>query len=339
MKAKTLGELAEHVGGRVLGDANLKITSAATLEQAGTGDISFLSNPRYTRHLKTTRASAVVIREEIDTPANLLVADDPYYAFTQIMVLLHGHRQHKKTGISPRSVIAETARIGKDVHIHDFVTISDNARIGDRSVLYPGVFIGPDTHVGADCIFYPNAVVYDRCRIGNRVIIHANATIGEDGYGFATHKGVHYKIPHIGRTILEDDVEIGAACAIERGALDETVIGKGSKLGDAVVIGHGTRIGPYCLFVPTSGVAGSATVGHHCVAAGRSAITGHVTVGNRVTIGGKAGVTSDLPDDMVVWGFPAIEAGLAKRAYSLIKKLPDMYKTLRKLEKQILKSE
>jgi UDP-3-O-[3-hydroxymyristoyl] glucosamine N-acyltransferase len=334
MKTRTLGELAEHVGGRVAGDEHLAISSAATLERAGTGDISFLSNPKYARLLKTTGASAVVVKGEMESPADLLIADDPYYAFSQIMVLLHGHRQHKKSGISPRCAVAAAAHLGDDVHIHDFVTISDNARVGHRCVLYPGVFVGPGAQIGDDCILYPNVVVYDHCRIGNRVIIHANATIGEDGYGFATHNGVHHKIPHIGRTVIEDDVEIGAACAIERGAMDETVIGRGTKLGDAVVVGHGTRIGPYCLFVPQVGIAGSTTIGHHCVAAGQSAVTGHVKVGNRVIIGGKAGVTGDLPDDAVVWGFPAFEAGLAKRAYSLIKKLPDMYKRLRKLEKR-----
>lgn len=335
MKTKTLAELAGHVGGRVCGDASLTISSASTLERAGEGNISFLANPKYAKLLRATKATAVVVGEEHESPAALLVVDDPYYAFTQIVVLLHGHRVHKKTGISSKVSIAETAVVGRDTHIHDFVTISDSVRIGHRCVLYPGVFIGPDVEIGDDCVLHPNVVIYERCEIGNRVIIQANATVGEDGFGFATHKGEHHKIPHIGRTLIEDDVEIGSGSAIERGAFDDTVIGTGSKLGDSVVIGHGTRVGPYCLIVAQVGIAGSTTLGHHCVAGGQVGITGHIRVGNRVTIAGQSGVMGDLPDGAVVFGTPAFDAKKAKRAYVVLKSLPDMQKSFRKLETRV----
>ena len=331
----TLGELAQHVNGEVIGEPETIIHSAATLESAGSQDISFLSNRKYIKHLGTTGAAAVVVGERFDVPKNFLLADDPYFAFTQIIILLHGHRQHPSFGTTHHASIAATAEIGKNTHIHDFVTIGANARIGGGCVLYPGVFIGPDTSIGKDCIFYPNAVVYDHCRIGNRVIIHANATIGEDGYGFATHEGVHYKIPHIGTVILEDDVEIGSGCAIERGALDETLIGKGTKIGDAVVIGHGTKVGSGCLLVPQVGIAGSTTIGNHCVVAGKAAIGGHLKIGNGVVIGGNSGVVNDIPDGQTIFGFPAFEASQAKRAYLRIRSLPEMYHKLRRLEKQI----
>jgi UDP-3-O-[3-hydroxymyristoyl] glucosamine N-acyltransferase len=335
MKTKTLAELAEYVGGRVVGNPNLKISSAATLEGAENGEISFLANRKYLKLLRTTKAAAVVVQEELESPAALLVADDPYYAFTQIVVLLHGHRKHKKFGISAKASIAESAALGKDVHIHDFVTINENVRLGDRCILYPGVFIGPDAEVGDDCVLYPNVVIYDRCKVGNRVIIHANTTVGEDGFGFATHDGVHHKIPHIGRAIIEDDVELGAACAIERGTLEDTVVSKGCKLGDAVVIGHGTRVGPHCLLVPQVGVAGSTTLGHHCVAAGQVGISGHLHIGNRVTMAAQSGVANNLADGAVVFGSPAFDANKAKRAYSLIKHLPETVKGVRKLEKRV----
>jgi len=332
---KTLGELAEYVGGRVCGDPNIKIKSAATLEQAGTGDISFLSNPKYANLLKTTKAGAVVVAKETESPAALLIVSDPYYAFRQIVVLLHGHRRHKKTGISKKTSIAKTSKIGTGCDIYDFVTIGDNARIGNRCVLYPGVFIGEETEIGDDCILYSNVVIYERCKIGNRVIIQANATIGEDGFGFATHNGEHHKIPHIGRTIVEDDVEIGAGCGIERGTLDDTIIGKGSKLGDLIAIGHGTKVGPYCLLVAQVGIAGSATLGHHCVVGGQTGIVGHIDIGNVVTIAARSAVINSVSDGQTVAGIPAIDANQAKRAYSLIQYLPEMRKSIRQLEKHL----
>ncbi|MHC4705857.1 MAG: LpxD N-terminal domain-containing protein, partial [Planctomycetota bacterium] len=196
MQTRTLRELAEYVGGRVCGDPSIGIKSASTLGRAGEGDISFLANNKYERQLRTTRASAVIVgKETANTSVPLLIAEDPYYAFMQIMVLLHGHRKHKKVGISSRASISDTAKVGADCHIHDFVTVADDARIGDGCIIYPCVHVGQGVQVGNDCIIYPSVAIYDGCQIGNRVIINANSTIGEDGFGYASHKGVHHKIP------------------------------------------------------------------------------------------------------------------------------------------------
>jgi UDP-3-O-[3-hydroxymyristoyl] glucosamine N-acyltransferase len=337
MEVKTLSELAQYVGGRVHGDANVKIKSAATLGRAGEGDISFLSNEKYEKQLLTTRASAVIVGK--DTVAtggvHLLVADDPYYAFMQIMVLLHGYRKHKKVGISPRAVISDKAKIGSDCHIHEFVTIADGAKVGNGCIIYPCVFIGENVQIGNDCTLYPNVVIYEGCRIGNRVIINSSASIGEDGFGFATHNGIHHKIPQIGSVVIEDDVEIGAGCGIERGTLNDTVIGQGSKLGDLVAIGHGTKIGQHCLLVAQVGIAGSTTLGHHCIVGGQAGIVGHINIGNNVAIGAQAGVINNVGDGKVVLGAPAIEANQAKRAYGLIQNLPEMRQNIRELQAQI----
>ena len=338
MQKRTLGQLAEYVGGKVDGDADIVIKSAATLDSAGPGDISFLTNRKYVNQLKTTKASAVIIKEETETTAALLIADDPYYALRQILVLLHGHRRHKKTGVSTKASIAKTAALGEDCNIYDFVTISDNVKIGDRCVLYPGVFVGTETEIGDDCILYPNAVIFDHCVIGNRAIIQANATVGEDGFGFATHKGQHHKIPHIGRVIIADDVEIGANCGIERGTLDDTIIGKGTKIGDQVAIGHGTKIGPHCLFVAQVGISGSTTLGHHCVVGGQAGIVGHINIGDGVMIAAQAGVANNVESGKALFGTPAIDANKAKRAYVMIAKLPEMRKAIRDIEKQLKNS-
>jgi UDP-3-O-[3-hydroxymyristoyl] glucosamine N-acyltransferase len=333
---KSLGELAEYVGGRIIGDPKVVIKSASTLGRADEGDISFLANTKYEKQIQTTKASAVIVGKETpNVSVPLLVAEDPYYAFMQIMVLLHGYRKHKKVGISPRAVISDSAKIGADCHIHDFVTVSDDAKVGDGCIIYPGVFIGRGATIGNDCIIYPNVVVYDECRVGNRVIINANATIGEDGFGFATHKGIHHKMPQIGSVIIEDDVEIGACCGIERGTLSDTIIGQGSKLGDLVAIGHGTRVGSHCLVVAQVGIAGSTNLGHHCVVGGQVGIVGHINIGNNVTIAAQAGVINNVPDGKTVLGAPAIEAEQGKRAYSTIQYLPEMRQSIRNLEFQI----
>lgn len=335
MQERTLGELAEHVGGRVRGDPNLVIRAAATLGRAKEGDISFLMNRRYERQLQTTKASAVIVACEADAPVALLVVEDPYYAFTQVMVLLHGHRRHKETGISPQASISPTAVLGDGCHVHPFVTIADNVRIAARCILYPGVYIGEGSTLGDDCILYPSVTIYERCTIGRRVIINAGSAIAVDGFGYATHDGVHHKIPQIGGVVIEDDVEIGSCCGIERGTLDDTVIGRGSKLGDLVTIGHGTRIGEHCLLVAQVGIAGSATLGHHCVVGGQAGIVGHITIGNNVTIGGRAGVINSVPDGWTVLGAPALEADKARRAYAILPGLPRMRQDIRELQRRL----
>ncbi|MHC4758780.1 MAG: UDP-3-O-(3-hydroxymyristoyl)glucosamine N-acyltransferase [Planctomycetota bacterium] len=338
MESKKLSELAEYVGGKVKGDANIIIKSASTLNRAGAGDISFLANPRYTKQLQTTKASAVIVdKERDDMKVPQLISEDPYYAFMQIMVLLHGHRQHKKVGVSKKASIADTAKIGSGCDIHDFAVISDDTIVGNNCTVYPNAYIGEGVQIGDDCIIYANAVIYDGCKLGNRVIINANATIGEDGFGYASYKGVHHKIPQTGIVVLENDVEIGAGCGIERGTLGDTVIGTGTKIGDVVAIGHGAKIGAHCLLVAQVGVAGSTNIGNHCIIGGQAGIVGHINIGNNVMIGAQAGVINDIPDKKIVIGAPAIEARQAKRAYSMIRNLPEMRQNIRNLTGEVNK--
>ncbi len=336
MQEKTLGELAEYVDGHVYGDPDVIIRSAATLGRAEQGDISFLTNRKYEKQLRSTNASAVIVGKDAPAAAvPLLIAEDPYYAFMQVMVLLHGHRRHKKNGISQKASISDTAKIGADCHIHDFVVVEDEARIKDGCVIYPGTYIGEGVQLGSDSILYPNVAVYSGCKIGNRVIINANSTIGQDGFGFATHKGVHHKIPQTGSVVIEDDVEIGTCCGIEGGTLSDTFVGHGSKIGDSVTVGHGTRIGPHCLLVAQVGIAGSTTLGHHCTVGGQVGIVGHINIGNNVTIAAKAGVINNIADNKVVLGAPAVEASMGRRAYSMIQYLPEMRQNIRDLQNQI----
>ena len=316
----TLDELARALGAELVGNGSIEIESANTLDAAGPGQISFLSNPRYNKQLETTRASAVVVAPNIKSAAvPLLKHKNPYYAFAQAVVRLHGYRQHPHAGIHPRA------------------NVDPSAVIGENTVIYPGVYVGPRTRIGRDCILYPNAVIYNDCLIGNRVIIHANASIGQDGYGFAPNKNadgeiVHHKIPQVGNVVIEDDVEIGANATVDRAALGSTTIGRGSKLGDLVTIGHNAKIGAHCLLVPQVGISGSATLGHHVTLGGQVGVTGHLKIGDGVMVGAQSGVMDDVDDKAIVIGSPAMPAAQARRVYSIFTQLPELVARVKKLE-------
>jgi UDP-3-O-[3-hydroxymyristoyl] glucosamine N-acyltransferase len=339
MNKLSVEELARHVGGRIVGDPSVSISSVAGLGQAREGQISFLANRRYVKLLASTKASAVIVSEAVDGPLTQLVVENPHYAYMRVVELLHGHRRHKATGISPRASLDPTAQIGQQTHIHEFATISENVRIGNRCIIYPGVFVGAGAQIGDDCILYPNVVVYDGVRLGQRVVIDANSSIGQDGFGFATHQGVHHKIPHLGRVTLEDDVVIGSNCSIQSGALQDTVVGRGTKISDGAVIGHGVRIGEGCLIVSQVGIAGSTTLGKYCVVAGQVGISGHLKIGDQVTIGAQSGVASDLASGAKVFGSPAFDLKPALEAYTLLKSLPEMRKTIKQLERRVAELE
>jgi UDP-3-O-[3-hydroxymyristoyl] glucosamine N-acyltransferase len=197
------------------------------------------------------------------------------------------------------------------------------------------VVIGSGVEIGDGCVLHPNVVLYEHCSLGNRVILHANTTIGQDGLGFSTQDGVHHKIPHVARVIIENDVEIGANSGVERGSLQDTMIGRGSKIGSQVIIGHGVQVGEGCLIVAQTGVAGSTRIGHHCIFAGQVGIGGHIEIGNNVTIAAKSGVSQNVPDGVRVFGYPAFEMDKAVEAYALIKRLPELRRTLRALEQKV----
>jgi UDP-3-O-[3-hydroxymyristoyl] glucosamine N-acyltransferase len=320
------------------GDPQLRVGRVATLEDAVNGDVSFLSNPKYEKMLQTTAASAVVLKPDIAAPPHvaLLQVEDPYAAITVLIVKLHGHRQHRRG--SPdrtRASIHETAVVGEDATIHPGATIDEHVVIGRNAVVYPGCYIGPRSRLGDDVVLFPNVVLYDDTVLGSRVTIHANTTIGEDGLGYAPVGGRWIKIPQIGHVVIEDDVEIGANCAIDRATLGATRIGRGTKFSNLIAIGHGTRVGEHCIFVAQVGVAGSVTVGDHVTMAGQAGIVGHIRIGDRATIAAKAGVTNNVPDGETVLGAPAVPIRAHKRQFVYITRLPELNETVKRLEKEI----
>jgi len=333
---KTAKELAQHVGGEVSGDENVEVTGAATLSEAGPSDVSFLVNLKYDKEFRETAASVIIVGEDIAEPGKTLIrCKDPYYSFMQAVVLLHGFREHEKVGISARASVSPTAKIGADVDIHDFVCVSADVEIGDNTRIYPNCTIGPGTKIGSDCIIYPNVTIYDGCTIGNRVTIHSGSIIGQDGFGYATHGGIHHKIPQVGGVVIEDDVEMGANCAIDRGTLGDTVIGHGTKMSDLIAIGHNTQIGANCLLVAQVGIAGSVKVGQYCVFGGQVGVVGHIEIGDNVRIGAQAGVINNLQSDQTVAGSPAQPITQVKRSLMLLKDLPEFRKKLRELDRTL----
>jgi len=336
MKEMTLSQLAELLGGELTGESDRVVRGMASVESAGPDEVTFLSNVRYERFMKDTRAAAVIVAADYAGAGESLIrCADPYFAFREAMMAFYGPRRPQFEGVDGRACIDPTATLGEGVRIAPLAVVSAAAVIGAGTVLYPHVYVGPNCRIGRDCTIYPNVTIYNDCVLGDRVRIHAGTSIGQDGYGYATYQGAHHKIPEAGRVILEDDVEIGSCCAIERATLGDTIIGAGTKFADLVAIGHGTTMGTGCLMVSQSGIAGSTRVGDYCVFAAQSGIVGHIRIGDGAQVGAQAGVTNDVAPGVRVLGSPAIDIADAKRSMISLSRLPQMRSAVRKLTREI----
>jgi UDP-3-O-[3-hydroxymyristoyl] glucosamine N-acyltransferase len=344
-----LKELAQKIDARVDGDGSRLVSGCAPIEHAGPDDITFLANTKYARFLPTTKAAAVIVDARTPCPPHVvkLIAADPYFAFRSAMVALYGFRGHPRPicaagggeCISAHAAVHPDALIGAATAVHPHATVEARARIGQRCVLYPGSYVGPDAVIGDDCALFPNVVIYDRCILGNRVTVHANTVIGSDGFGYATSKGAHHKIPQAGIVVIEDDVELGAGCAIERATMGETRIGKGTKFADLISIGHGSKIGKHCLFVSMVGLSGSVEVGDFVVMGGQAGAVGHLKIGDKAQIGAQTGITNDVEAGSKVWGTPAVELEHARRNAVVFRDLYGLAQRVRQLEKELERRE
>ena len=333
---KTLKELAEYVGGMVVGDPTVKIIGVMSIDDAQEGHITFISNEKYIKKIHHTKASAIIVSPKLKAAkGNLLVCNNPYLAFAKLVELLMYKKPAYIKGIDDSAKIAKTAIIGKDISICAYVTIGENVRIGNRVVLYPCVHIGDHCTIGDDTVIYPNAVIYNDTVIGNRVAIHSNTVIGSNGFGYAPDGEGYFKIPQVGIAIIEDDVDIGANTTINRAVLGETVIRKGTKIDSQVVISHNVEIGENSLIVSQVGIAGSAKIGKHVTIAGGAGIVGHIQIGDNVTVGGYSGVINDIPSNETYLGAPALPIKRMRKCYVIIERLPEMREHIKTLEKRI----
>ncbi len=322
--------------GAVEGVADLEISGAAGLEEAGPTELTFLSNPKYTPLVRQTKAAAVLIEAAgADCPAALLLSSNPYLDFARALALFQPPEK-REPGIHPTAVIADSARIGANSSIGPCVVIEAGAVIGRNAVLRPHVVIERGATIGDDFEAHSQVTVRRGSRIGNRVILHNGVTVGSDGFGFARRAdGSHHKIPQTGIAVIEDDVEIQAGACIDRAAVGETRIGRGTKIDNLVQIGHAVKIGADTIVCAQVGIAGSTVVGSNCIFAGQVGLVNHLKVGDGVLITAQSGVSSDLPDGAKVSGYPATDNRQWLRSTVVYNRLPELAREVRRLRKKI----
>ena len=314
-------------------DKDLEIVRVAGIEEAGPGDLTFISNRKYFRHLKTTKAAAIILAENVphvEIPS--LRTEDPYLAFAHALEIFHVPLR-QDPGIHPTAVIHEDVEIGPDASIGAYAVIGKGCRMGSGVTLFPNVVLYPGVRIGNEVLIHSCVTVREFCSVGNRVIIQNGAVIGSDGLGFApTKDGGFYKIVQTGTVTVEDDVEIGANTTIDRAAVGNTVIRKGSKL---VQIGHGSYVGQNCVLAAQAGLAGSTRLGRGVWVGGQAGFAGHLNVGDGAVITAQSGTSHDVPSKAVVSGSPAFDNRSWLRSAAVIPKLPALSRRIRELEKEV----
>ena len=331
-----LQDLAARIDCRLEGDGDIEIRGVAGIEEAGSGDLTFFTNPKYAAELRKTRASAVILGERAEAaPCAMLRAPQPYLAFARA-VGLFDNSSRPAAGVHRLASIGEDVTLGADVSIGPFAVIGGRVRIGARTVVHPHVTIGDQTEIGDDCIIHAHVSIRQRIRIGHRVILQDGAVIGSDGFGFARRPdGTHEKIPQIGALTIEDDVEIGANSTIDRPAVGETRIGAGTKIDNLVQIAHGVSIGRNVLLAAQVGVAGSVTIEDDVTLAGQVGVAGHITLGKGVIATAQTGIPNSVDPGEFVSGYPAIPNRDWLRSSAVFRKLPDLKKRIAELERRI----
>jgi len=330
-----LSELASRLGCDLRGQGDVDVVRVSGLEYAGPGDLSFVANQRYAGLLSSTRASAVIVSPELDTPLPSLLSPNPYLAYARAATLLHP-QPRPEPGIHPTAQIDPTAVLGEDVYVGPFAVVGPRARVGARTALHPHVVLYAEVEIGDDCLLHSGVQIRERCRIGHRVVIQNGSVIGGDGFGFARDQSGRYeKIPQVGIVVVEDDVEIGALVAIDRSSMHETRIGRGAKLDNLVQIGHSVTIGADTVLAGQVGVAGSTKIGERVILAGQVGVAGHLTIGDGAIVTAQSGIPSSVEKGTVVSGTPAFDNRAWLKASAVLPRLPELLKRLRALEKQI----
>jgi UDP-3-O-[3-hydroxymyristoyl] glucosamine N-acyltransferase len=335
----TLGELAQRLGAELRGDSRLRISGVAALEDATETEISFVVSLKYKRLAKQTTAGALIVpagMEDLERP--LLVSPNPYLAFAQALALFTEKRQ-AASGVSPKAHLGDAVRLGQGVSIHPLAYVGEGAIIGDRVSLHGGAYIGAGAEIGDDTLIHANVTILDRCIVGKRVIIHSGTVVGSDGFGFAQDGHRHVKIPQAGIVRIDDDVEIGANCAIDRATLGMTWIQRGAKIDNLVQVAHNVVVGEDSIIVAQVGISGSTRIGRSVVLAGQVGVVGHLEIGDGVRVGAQAGVTKSIPAGREVLGSPAVAYREFVRTSGMISRLPDLRKKVLELEKRLAQLE
>ena len=335
--ARTIAELAAHVGGRVVGDRDCLIKRVASLESAGAGDITFIEDRKLLESAQTIRASCLIVPEgaRVEAPC-VIEVKRPKLAFALIAELLHPAKRYD-AGIHSTAIVAKSARVDESASVGAWVEIGGGSVIGQGTRIHAGAVIGEDVEVGSDCVIHPNVVLYDRVTLGKRVILHAGAIIGADGFGYVPdEQNFRHKFPQIGTVIIGDDVEIGAGTCIDRGALGETRIGRGTKIDNLVQIAHNCLIGERVVIASQTGISGSTVIEDDVIIGGQVGMGDHARILSGAIVGSKAGI---LPGKIVRagvwWGIPVQPLDEYKRLNAHMNRLPQMREELKELRRQV----
>jgi UDP-3-O-[3-hydroxymyristoyl] glucosamine N-acyltransferase len=335
----TAKQIADLIQGRIEGNENATVSTFAKIEEGVPGAISFLSNPKYTHYIYETRSSVVLINEDVElekpVETTLIRVKNAYECVAKLLQLYESMKP-KKTGIDPLASVSPKASVGQNVYIGAFAVVGDGAVIGDGTQIYPHTVIGDGVTIGQNSLFYPHVTVYQGCKIGNNVTIHAGSVIGADGFGFAPNAEGYDKIPQIGIVIIEDDVEIGANTCIDRSTMGQTIIHKGVKLDNLIQVAHNCEIGENTVMSAQVGMAGSTKIGAWCMVGGQAGFSGHIHVKDKTFVGAQCGVIGDTKGDgEQLIGSPAVNPKLYFKARALDAKLPDMYRQIAQLQREI----
>lgn len=303
-------ELAALCGGVVEGNPEVKVSDFAKIEEAGPGQLSFISNPKYAHYASTTGASILLVSKAFEAPeelkCTLVRVEDPYATLASLMTMVAAAKP-KPQGIENPVAVGEGTQLPEDIYLGAFSYLGKNVKIGAGCLIYPQVYIGNNCTVGENTILYPGVKVYDGCKIGSRCIIHAGAVIGADGFGFAPVNGHFEKIPQLGAVEIEDDVEIGANTTVDRATFGNTVIGKGTKLDNLIQVAHNVRIGMNNVFAAQVGVAGSTHIGNGNKVGGQCGFAGHIVIGDDNEFGAQSGIHANVGDRKRMMGYPAVD--------------------------------
>ena len=333
-----LAELAERFDCQLYGDADTLISTVCTLQAGKPEAISFLANTKYSKHLSNTRAAAVILKPEDagKCPVPALGHNNPYACYARIASILSADSDGPVASVDPAAFVHETAQLGSDVTIAPGTTIEQHATIGDGCYIGPGVVISSGVKLGKNCRLHSNITIYHDCIIGDNAILHAGVVIGADGFGIAQDNGVWIKVPQLGRVVIGDDVEIGASTTIDRGAIEDTVIGNGVKLDNQIQIGHNSQIGDHTAIAGSAGVAGSAVIGKHCTISAAAVVLGHLELVDDVHITACSMVTKSITEPGVYSSGTPLQANNQwRRNFTRFGQLDDMAKRLNRLEKKI----
>lgn len=331
-------EIAKVLNGVIEGNPEVIVSNFSKIEEGKPGTLSFLANPKYEHFIYDTKASIVLVNQDFvpskSLTTTIIKVENAYSALAILMNLVEKVKTNK-TGIASTSFISETATIGEDCYIGNFAYIGENVKIGKGCKIYPYVYIGDFASIGDNTIIYPHVTIYSDCIIGKNCILHAGAVLGADGFGFAPEGDTYKKIPQLGNVVIEDDVEIGANTTIDRSVMDSTIIRRGVKLDNLVQIAHNVEVGENTVMAAQVGVAGSVKIGKHCMLGGQVGLAGHIKIEDNVSLGAQAGVISNVKEGRALLGAPAIDSKQFFRASAVFGKLPDMYRTIGELQREI----